>query len=54
MHEINEYGAEVGTRVEFRTMDICPYCLDRAAVFETNIGVVCSVHGEDEYRMREL
>jgi hypothetical protein len=54
MHEINEYGAEVRKRVEFRTMDICSDCLDRAAVFETNIGVVCPVQGEDEYRMREL
>lgn len=54
MHEINEYGTEVGKRVKFRTMDICPDCLDHAAVFETNIGVVCPVRGEDEYRMREL
>ena len=53
MHVINEYGAEVRTRVEFRTMDICSDCLDRAAVFETNIGAACPVHGEGEYRMRE-
>ena len=54
IHVINEYGAEVRTRVEFRTMDICTDCLDRATVFETNIGAVCPVHGEGEYRMREL
>lgn len=54
MHVINEYGAEVGKRVEFRTIDICPNCLNRTAVFETNIGAVCPVHGEGEYRMREL
>lgn len=54
VHVINEYGAEVRTRVEFRTMDICPGCLDRSAVFETNIGAVCPVHGEGEYRWREL
>lgn len=53
-HVINEYGAEVRTRIEFRRMDICTDCLDRATVFETNIGAVCPVHGEDEYRMREL
>ena len=52
-HVINEYGAEVRTRVEFRTMDICPDCLDRAAVVETNIGAACPVYGEGEYRMRE-
>lgn len=54
MRVINEYGAEVRKRVEFRTMDICPDCLDRAAVFETNIGATCPVHGEGEYHMREL
>lgn len=53
MHVINEYGTEVRTRVEFVRMDICPDCLDRAAVFESNIGATCPVHGEGEYRMRE-
>jgi len=54
MHVINEYGAEIRTRIEFRAMDLCPDCLDRAVVFETNLGAVCPVHGEGEYRMREL
>lgn len=54
VHVINEYGAEVRKRVELRMIDICPDCLDRAAVFETNSGAVCHVHGEDKYRMREL
>ena len=54
MHVINEYGAEVRKRVEFRKMDICLDCLDRAVVFETNIGATCPVHGEGEYCTREL
>ncbi len=54
IHVINEYGAEVRKRIEFRTMDICPDCLDRAAMIETNIGAVGPVHGEGEYHMREL
>lgn len=54
MHVINEYGAEVRTCVEFKRMDICPDCLDRAAVFEANIGAACPVQGEGEYRARNL
>lgn len=54
MHVMNEYGVEARTRVEFVRMDICPDCLDRAAVLESNIGAVCPVQGEGEYRMREL
>lgn len=53
IHVINEYGAEMRTRVEFRMMDICHDCLDRAAVVETNLGAVGPVQGEGEYRMRE-
>ena len=53
MHVINEYGTEMRTRVESVMMDICPDCLDRAAVFEANIGAVGPVRGEGEYRMRE-
>ena len=54
MHVINEYGTEMRTRVESVMIDICPDCLDSAAVFETNIGAVGPVRGEGEYRMREL
>ena len=54
VHAINEYGSEVMTRIEFRKIDICLDCLNRAAVFETNVGAVCPVHGEGEYRLREL
>lgn len=54
MHVINEYGNEMRTRVEFVRMDICPDCLDRTAVFEANVGATGPVHGEGEYRMREL
>lgn len=48
IHVINEYGAEVRKRVEFMTMDICPDCLDRAALIETNVGATCPVNGEGE------
>jgi hypothetical protein len=53
MHVINEYGTEIKTRVEFTKMDICFDCLDRAAAFESNVGAVCPVDGEGEYRLRE-
>jgi len=54
MHVINEYGTEVRTRVEFVRMDICSDCLDRAVVFESNIGATGPVHDEGKYRMRKM